>query len=76
MGKIIKSIGHGLLAAGVLLVTIYFAGLYLKGNNALFDALNPLAMGNYLALAPLAPGTLVVWLGDYIAARRRRYQHH
>ena len=61
MGKIIKSIGHGLLAAGILLVAIYFAGLYLKGNNALFDALNPLAMGNYLALAPLAPARS--WFG-------------
>ena len=73
MGKIIKSIGHGLLATGILLTVIYFVGVYVKGADALRDALDPLAFGNYLALAPLMPGALLLWLSDYIAARRRRH---
>ncbi len=76
MNKIIKSIGHGLLAAGILLVVVYFFGAYLKGNNALSDALNPLTMGNYLALAPLAPGAFLLWLNDFMAARRRHDFSH
>ena len=73
MSKVIKSAGYGLLAAGILLVLIYFLGAYLKGYNALSDALNPLTMGNYLTFAPLAPGVFLLWLGDYMATRRRRY---
>ena len=71
MRRIIKSIGHGLLAAGGVLIAIYFVGVYLKGGDALHDALNPLVLGNYLALVPLLPGALLLQLGDYIAARRR-----
>lgn len=62
MAKIIKSIGHGLLAAGILLVVIYFAGLSLRGAEALRDALDPLAVRTYLAVVPLVPGALLLWL--------------
>jgi hypothetical protein len=72
VNKLIKSIGHGLLAAGVFLIAIYFAGVHVKGSDALRDALDPLTPRNYLVLIPLVPGALLLWLGDYIAARRRR----
>lgn len=72
MSNIIKSTGHGLWAAGALLIVIYFLGAYLKGLDALQDALNPFALRSYLVLIALAPGAILVWLGDYIAARHRR----
>ena len=71
MGSIIKSIGHGLLAAGILLIVIYVSGAYLRGREAFRDALDPTAMKTYLTLLPLAPGLLLHWLGDLLAARRR-----
>ena len=71
MGSIIKSIGHGLLAAGILLIVIYVLGTYLRGREAFRDALDPTAMKTYLTLLPLAPGLLLLWLGDLLAARRR-----
>ena len=72
MNKLIKSIGHGLLAAGVFLIAIYFVGVYVKGSDALRDALDPLTPRNYLVLLALVPGALLLWLSDYIAAHRRR----
>jgi hypothetical protein len=72
MNWIFRSIGHGFLAAGVVLIALYFAGVYLKGSEALRDALDPLALRNYLVLAPLIPGALLLWLSDLVAARRRR----
>ncbi len=71
MGSIIKSIGHGLLAAGILLIVIYGLGAYLRGREAFRDALDPTAMKTYLTLLPLAPGLLLLWLSDLLAARRR-----
>lgn len=73
MSNIIKSIGHGLLAAGVLLIAVHFAGMYLKGSEALRDALDPLALRNYLALAPLVPGAFFLWLSNYIGRRQSRF---
>jgi hypothetical protein len=58
----------------ILLIVIYLAGVYLNGIEALRDALDPLALRNYLAIAPLVPGALLLWLADYTAARRRRYE--
>lgn len=75
MSGIIKSIGYALFAAGVLATALYFWGAYLKGSDALNDALNPFTFRNYLAFAPLAPGAILLWLGDYIAARRRRHEN-
>jgi hypothetical protein len=75
MIRIVKSIGHGLLTAGVLLIVIHFVGIYLKGSDALRDALDPLELRNYLALAALVPGVLLLQLSDYIAARRSRYEN-
>jgi hypothetical protein len=72
MSSIFKSVGHGLLAAGIVLIALYFVAAYLKGNDALRDALDPLSSKNYLALAPLVPGALLLWLSDFVAARRRR----
>ena len=71
VGSIIKSIGHGLLAAGILLIVIYVLGTYLRGREAFRDAIDPTAMKTYLTLLPLAPGLLLLWLGDLLAARRR-----
>jgi hypothetical protein len=72
MGKIFKPIGHGLLAAGVLLVAIYFCGAYLRGPEAFRDALDPLSGKIYLTLLPLLPGVLLLWLGK----RRRSLRPH
>jgi hypothetical protein len=59
MTKLVKSIGHGLLAAGAFLIVIYFVGIYVKGSEALRDALDPLAPKNYLVLLALVPGALL-----------------
>jgi hypothetical protein len=72
MSWIFKSVGQGLLAAGIVLIALYFVAAYLKGSDALRDALDPLSSKNYLALAPLVPGALLLWLSDFVAARRRR----
>lgn len=66
MSGTIKSTGYGLLAAGVLLTGTYFFGAYLTGTTTFNDALNPFAIRNYLALAPLAPGAFLIWLGGRI----------
>ena len=68
MSGIIKSTGYGLFAAGVLLTGAYFFGAYLKGSTAFNEAMNPLMIRNYLALAPMAPGALLIWLADRIGA--------
>jgi hypothetical protein len=70
--KLVKSIGHGLLAAGAFLIVIYFVGIYVKGSEALRDALDPLSPKNYLVLFALVPGALMLWLCDHVAAWRRR----
>jgi hypothetical protein len=70
VSRIIKSVGHGLFAAGAVLSGLYFCGLYLKGSGSLRDALNPLTLSNYLALAPLLPGVFLLWVGDYATRRR------
>lgn len=72
MSRIIKSVGNGLFGAGFLLTIVYFWGLRLKGSDALRDALNPLSLSNYLALAPLLPGACLLWLANHIPPRR----HH
>ena len=71
MCSIVKSIGHGLLAAGILVIGIYVFASYLRGREAFHDALDPTAVRTYLALLPLAPGLLLLWLGDFLATHRR-----
>ena len=73
MANVVKSAGHGMLAASALLIVVYFFGVYLKGPEALRDALDPFAVKTYLALIPLVPGALLLGLSGHIAARRRRY---
>jgi hypothetical protein len=68
MSRIIKPIGQGLLAAGVLLVALYFFGAYLRGPEALRDALDPFSAKTYLALLPLLPGVFLLCLCEH---RRR-----
>ena len=72
MGSIIKSIGHGLLAAGILLIVIYVLGAYLRGREAFRDALDPTAMKTYLTLLPLAPGLLLLGVLALTLRWRRR----
>lgn len=72
MARFIKSAGYGVLAAGVVLLGLYFWSLHLKGSDAMRDALDPLTLRNYSALAALLPGAVLLWLGDQIAARRQR----
>jgi hypothetical protein len=69
--SIVKSIGHGLLAAGILLLVIYLFGCYVKGLEALRDALNPLVPKTYLALLLLVPGSLLLWLGNRLSTSHR-----
>jgi hypothetical protein len=64
MSSIIKSIGHGLLAAGILLALGYAFCCYLIAPELLHDAFNPLAPKTYLVLLPLASGSLLVWLSN------------
>ena len=69
MSSIIKSVGHGLLAAGIILVLGYAFGCYLIGPEVLRDAFNPVAPKTYLALLPLASGSLLVWLSKNLRGR-------
>ena len=71
MSKIIKPIGHGLFAAGVLLVALCFFGAYLRGPEAFRNALDPFSDKTYLALLPLIPGVLLLWLGERRRILRR-----
>jgi hypothetical protein len=71
MSKIIKPIGHGLLAAGVLLVALYLFGVYLRGPEAFRDALDPFSEKTYLPLLPLLPGALLLWLAERPSSLRR-----
>ena len=71
MSRLIRAMGHGLLAAGGVLIFLLFAGAYLKGPETFRDALDPFAIGTYLTLLPLVPGTLLIWLADLMSARRR-----
>ena len=56
MSGMLKAIGRGLFAAGLLLLFLYFVGLHLTGLDALQDALYPFAVKTYLPLLLLAPG--------------------
>ena len=71
MVKILKSAGHGLLAAGILLIAVYMYGIYLRGPEAFYDALNPFALKTYFTLLPLGPGALLLWLSDQLSSPRR-----
>jgi hypothetical protein len=71
MRRAIKSAGYGLLSAGLVLIVVYFLAAYLRGSDALREALNPLNPLNYLAVAPILPGAIVIWLADALASRRR-----
>ena len=63
MRRVLKSIGHGLLAAGVVLIVVYLLGSYRRGREVFRDALDPTAVRSYLALLPLAPGKMFPVLG-------------
>ena len=71
MVKILKSAGHGLLAAGILLIAVYMFGIYLRGSEVFYDAFNPLALNTYVTLLPLGPGALLLWLSDQLSLPRR-----
>ena len=72
MVKVIRSIGHGLFAAGATLLVIYFLAVRLKGLDALYEAINPLAPRTYLVLSAMMPGALCLWLANHLSSRRRR----
>ena len=73
MTGLLKAIGHGLLFASLVLISLYFAALYLR-DDALGDALDPFAIKTYAPLLLLTPGALLLWLDDHIGGRRRRHQ--
>ena len=67
----VKAIGRGLYAAGLLLLLLYFVGLHLTGFDALRDALYPFAVKTYLPLLLLAPGAFLLWLAEHGGGWRR-----
>ena len=73
MERILRSVGHGLLAAGVFLLAIYLLAISLKGPDALYPALDLLRLSTYLSiLLPIMPGTFLIWLSDRLSARKRK----
>ena len=73
MTGFLKAIGGGLFLAGLVLISLYFAALYLR-SDALGDALDPFVIKTYVPLLLLTPGALLLWLDDHIGGRRRRHQ--
>jgi hypothetical protein len=71
MVNVMRSAGHGMLAAGAFLIFLYLFATYLKSPDAFYDAFNPLAISTYLMLLPLMPGTFLLWLSDQLFARRQ-----
>ena len=71
MSGMVKAVGRGLFAAGLLLLLLYFVGLHLTGFDALRDALYPFAVKTYLPLLFLAPGAFLIWLADHRGGWRR-----
>jgi len=72
MVKVIRSVGHGLSAAGATLLVIYFLAVRLKGLDALYEAVNPLAPRTYLVFSAMMPGAFCLWLANHLSSRRRR----
>lgn len=73
-GKLIKAMGHVVLAVGLLIVFVGYAGIGMReGFWALHAYLNPLNISNLVAVGLLvAPGISLVWLGNWLIARRHR----
>jgi hypothetical protein len=69
MVKVIRSIGYGLCAAGATLLVIYFLAVRLKGLDALYEAINPLAPRTYLVLSAIMPGAFCIWLANHLSWR-------
>jgi hypothetical protein len=68
MARILRSADHGLLAAGVVLLATYLFLISLKGTDAFYEAVHPLALSTYLILLlPLAPGAFFLWLSDQLS---------
>ena len=65
-----------MLAAGALLIAVYFFAVYLKSLQAFQDALDPLNPSSYLPILTLAPGALLLWLVDQFAMRRGRQEQN
>ena len=74
MGRSLKISGQMLLAAGFALIAIGYVGIAVQdGWQALRDIANPWNPWNAIAIAlTLAPGAALIWLGDSLAARKRR----
>jgi hypothetical protein len=73
MARILRSAGHGLLAAGVFFLATYLFAIYLNGLDALYEAVNPLRLSTYLlVLLPIMPGTFLLWLSDQLSLRSRK----
>jgi len=67
MARILRSAGHGLLAAGVFLPAIYLFAIYLNG------AVNPFQFSTYLVvLLPFIPGVFLLWLSDRLSTRSQK----
>jgi hypothetical protein len=70
MAKHLRSVGYGLLAAGVVLVVLMYLGIYVRdGFDGLADAMRPWRARNYLITLAVAPGFILVWLGRKVSGQ-------
>jgi len=73
MASFLRSAGRGLLAAGVFLLGMYLYSIYLKGPDAFYESVHPLALSTYLIIfLPILPGAFLVWLSDQLSLRSRK----
>jgi hypothetical protein len=74
MGRFIQVVGYIFLAAGAAVVLLNQIGVYMEhGWSGLQDLLNPRNIWNFATTAVLlAPGLLLVTLGEKLIAKRAR----
>ena len=67
----IKAFGYGLFVAGIVVVMVGYVAIYAReGTAGLEKALDPFVVVNYVSIAALVPGILIIWLARYLARTR------
>jgi protein-histidine pros-kinase len=70
MAESLNAFGYGLLAAGIAVIMVIYVVVYVRaGIGGLGDALNPFVRVNYVSLAAVAPGALIILLAGYLRNR-------
>jgi hypothetical protein len=68
---LVKAVGYGLLAGGIVIVAGEYFGVYLTGGLGDFqEALNPSSLHNIARLYPLMPGPVVIWLANSMNSKQ------